>query len=93
MTEEAKRLIRAGIQNPSAFARPFALPPSTPKDRVQVLRKAFQETLKDPTFVAEMDKAKLTLEPATAEELERLVAEVFALDQTLIAKLKNVLYK
>ncbi|PYN14649.1 MAG: hypothetical protein DME05_14630 [Candidatus Rokuibacteriota bacterium] len=92
-TEEAKRLIRAGIQNPSAFARPFALPPSTPKDRVQVLRKAFQETLKDPTFVAEMDKAKLTLEPATAEELERLVAEVFALDQTLIAKLKDVLYK
>ena len=92
-TEEAKRLIRAGIQNPSAFARPFALPPSTPKDRVQVLRKAFQETLKDPAFVAEMDKAKLTLEPATAEELERLVAEVFALDQTLIATLKDVLYK
>jgi len=56
---------------------------------VRVLRKAFQETLKDPAFVAEMDKAKLTLEPATAEELERLVAEVFALDQTLVAKLKD----
>src|SRR5437667_8259327 len=92
-TEEARQLIKVGIQNPSAFARPFALPPGTPKDRVILLRKAFQETLKDPTFAAEMDKAKLTLEPATAEELERLVAEVFALDQTLIATLKDVLYK
>jgi tripartite-type tricarboxylate transporter receptor subunit TctC len=92
-TEDAKQLIRAGIQNPSAFARPFALPPGTPKDRVVLLRKAFQETLKDPAFVAEMDKAKLTLEPATAEELERMVAEVFALDQALVARLKDILYR
>ena len=92
-TEEAKQLIRAGIQNPSAFARPFALPPGTPKDRVALLRKAFQETLKDPAFIAETDKAKLTLEPATAEELGRMVAEVFALDQALVTKLKDILYK
>ena len=92
-TEEARQLIKVGIQNPSAFARPFALPPGTPKDRVILLRKAFQETLKDHAFQAEAEKAKLTLEPATAEELEKLIAEVFTLDQTLIAKLKDILYK
>src|SRR5438309_4600503 len=53
-TDQARHLIRAGIQNPSAFARPFALPPGTPKDRVALLRKAFQETLKDPTFVVDI---------------------------------------
>ena len=47
-SDEARRLIQVGIQNSGAFARPFVLPPGTPKERVQILRRAFQETLKDP---------------------------------------------
>src|SRR4030095_12659595 len=81
------------IQNAAAFARPFALPPGTPKDRVLALRKAFQETLKDRAFLAEADKAKLTLDPATAEELDRMVTEAFALEPALVAKLQDILYK
>jgi len=60
---------------------------------VLTLRKAFQETLKDAAFLTEAEKAKLTLEPATAEELEKMVAEAFALDAALLAKLKDILYK
>jgi tripartite-type tricarboxylate transporter receptor subunit TctC len=92
-TDEARQLIRVGIQSPAAFARPLALPPGTPKERVLAVRKAFHETLKDPAFLAEAEKAKLTLDPATAEELERMVAEAFALDPALLAKLKDILYK
>ena len=91
-SDEARRLIQIGIQNSGAFARPFLLPPGTPKERVQILRKAFQETLKDPAFLAEAQKAKLTLDPLTGEELERLVAEIFTLDPALVAKLKDILY-
>jgi tripartite-type tricarboxylate transporter receptor subunit TctC len=92
-TQEARQLIKVGIQNAAAFARPLALPPGTPKDRVMILRKAFQDTLKDPAFLAEAEKAKLTLDPKTAEELERMVAEAFALEPALLAKLKDILYK
>jgi hypothetical protein len=91
-SDEARRLIQIGIQNSGAFARPFLLPPGTPKERVQILRKAFQDTLKDPAFLAEAQKAKLTLDPLTGEELERLVAEIFTLDPALVAKLKDILY-
>jgi tripartite-type tricarboxylate transporter receptor subunit TctC len=91
-SDEARRLIQIGIQNSGAFARPFLLPPGTPKDRVQVLRRAFQETLKDPAFLAETQKAKLTLDPVTGEDLERMVSELFTLDPTLIGKLKDILY-
>jgi hypothetical protein len=41
----------------------------------------------------EADKARLTLDPATAAELERMLAEAFALDATLVAKLKDILDK
>ena len=92
-TDEARQLIKVGIQNAAAFARPLALPPGTPKDRVLILRRAFQETLQDKAFLAEAEKAKLTLDPATAEDLERMIAEAFSLDPALLAKLKDILYK
>jgi tripartite-type tricarboxylate transporter receptor subunit TctC len=91
-TDEARRLIQIGVQNSGAFARPFVLPPGTPKDRVQLLRRAFQETLRDPAFLAEAEKAKLTLDPVTGEELEKLVGELFTLDAALLVKLKDILY-
>jgi tripartite-type tricarboxylate transporter receptor subunit TctC len=91
-TDEARRLLKVGIQDAAAFARPFVLPPGTPKERVAVLRKAFQQTLADKPFQAEVEKAKLTLDPVTGEELEKLVAEAFALDPGLQAKLKAALY-
>lgn len=91
-TDETRRLIQVGAQNSSAFARPFVLPPGTPKERVAMLRKALQETFKDKAFLAEAEKAKLTLDPVTGEELEKMVAELFTLDQALVAKLKAILY-
>ena len=91
-TDEARQLIQVGIQYAGAFARPFALPPGTPRERVQVMRRAFQETLKDRALVAEAEKTKLTLDPVTGEELEKMVADVFTLDPALAAKLKAILY-
>jgi tripartite-type tricarboxylate transporter receptor subunit TctC len=91
-TDEARRLILVGVQNSSAFARPFVLPPGTPKERVEILRKAFQDTLKDPAFLAEAEKSRLTINPVTGEELETMVGELFSLDAALLAKLKGILY-
>jgi tripartite-type tricarboxylate transporter receptor subunit TctC len=92
-SDEARQLIRIGVQNSSAFARPFALPPGTTRDRVATLRDAFMATLRDPAFLAEAAKAKLTVDPVTGDELAQLVAEVFTLSPTLLAKLKNALYE
>jgi len=91
-TDEARQLIQVGVQYAGAFARPFAVPPGTPKERVQTLRRAFRETLRDNALVAEAEKTKLTLDPVTGEELEKMVADVFTLDPALAAKLKAILY-
>lgn len=92
-TEDARRLILVGVQNSSAFARPFALPPGTPKDRVQILHQAFHAVLKDPAFLAEAEKANLSIDPVTGEEMGRLVADVFTLDAALVEKLRQALYQ
>jgi tripartite-type tricarboxylate transporter receptor subunit TctC len=92
-TDEARRLIQVGIQDGSAYSRPFMAPPGTPKERVQILRRAFQETLSDKALLAEAEKAKLTLDPVSGEELEKLIADLFTLDASFVEKLKTVLYR
>jgi tripartite-type tricarboxylate transporter receptor subunit TctC len=90
-SEIGNKLVQAVINNFGATARPYVLPPGTPKDRLELLRKAFMATMKDPEFAAELKKAKLDLNPLDGATLERNIKELFALDQALIPKLAEIL--
>lgn len=89
--DEARQLIQIGIEEPAEYYRPYALPPGTPKDRVQLLRRAFEETLKAPEFLADAQKAKLDVDPISGEELEKMIAKTFKLNPLTVAKLKEIL--
>ena len=91
-TEEGRRMIEVGIHGDSDIVRTYTLPPGTPKDRVQTLRKAFDATLKDPEFLADAKKSRLNVDPIPAEEIEKDISALFKLDPALVAKLKEVLY-
>jgi tripartite-type tricarboxylate transporter receptor subunit TctC len=60
------------------FQRPFMVPPGTPKERLQLLRKAFAETMKDPEFVAEAKKSKLEITYVSGEEVDKHVDKVLS---------------
>lgn len=90
-TEEAHRLIQIGIQDQGAITRLYALPPGTPKERTQTLRKAFMDMLKDPEFIADARKARLDIDPTPGDELEKIVNDLFRLDTALLTRLKEAL--
>jgi tripartite-type tricarboxylate transporter receptor subunit TctC len=90
-TEEARRLIEVAIHNDSALVRTYTLPPGTPKPRMRVLRQAFEETLRDPAFLAEAEKAKLDVDPISGEEIERRVQALFTLEPAMVTKLRAIL--
>jgi tripartite-type tricarboxylate transporter receptor subunit TctC len=90
-SEEARQLIQVGIHDAADVARPFVMPPGTPKDRVQAMRAAFLATLKDPAFLAEAEKSKLDVDPVTGEELEKIVAGLYKMNPAILANLKEVL--
>jgi tripartite-type tricarboxylate transporter receptor subunit TctC len=48
---------------PNSYVRPYAMPPGVPRDRVRAVEAAFLKTLKDPEFVAEAEKTRITLHP------------------------------
>lgn len=92
-TEEARQLIQAGIHDVSDLTYSYVLPPGTAKGRVEIVRKAFAETMKDPEFLADTNKSKLGIDPMTGDELDRTVARLFKLTPGVVAKLKEVLKK
>jgi len=90
-TEEARQLIESGVTVPAITNRPYVLPPGTTKDRVQILRKAFMDTMKDPEFLADAKKSKLDLDPISGEEVQKMIAGMFKLAPELVARLKEAL--
>jgi hypothetical protein len=60
------------------MGRPFFSTPGVPADRAAALRKAFIDTLHDPEFLAEADKAKLEINPVPAARVENLLKELYA---------------
>ena len=90
-SEEGRRLIEVGVHDMSAIFRPYVLPPATPGERVEILRRAFMDTMKDPEFLAAAEKSTMTIDPVPGEEVKRIVAELFQLPPALLAKLKDVL--
>ncbi len=92
-TDEQKRFVQIVAHYANDYSRPFAVPPGTPKDRVDILRKAFQETMKDSEFLAEVEKMQLTLDPTTGDEMAAAVADSVKLDAPTKAKLKDILFK
>ena len=92
-TQEGRQLIEAGVHDPGSIARPYVLPPGTPKAQLLLLRKAFLDTMKDPEFLAEAKKARLQINPLEGEEMERIVGGLFRLSPALASRLKEVLLK
>ena len=90
-TETGRKLIQLALHDVGAITYLYSFPPGTPKERVQIFRKAFQATLKDPEFVAEAKKGNFELDPVAGEELERIVNGLFKADPAIVNKLRDLL--
>jgi tripartite-type tricarboxylate transporter receptor subunit TctC len=79
---------RAGV---AGLGRLVLTTPGTPPDRVDFVRKAFAEVVRDPAFVAEVTKFKLTASYAGAGEVVAAVERAMTtLDKTGLAEVRNI---
>ncbi|MGH7797077.1 MAG: Bug family tripartite tricarboxylate transporter substrate binding protein [Candidatus Binatia bacterium] len=68
--------------------RPFILPPGMPRERLELLRKAFADTMKDPEFLAEAKKSKFDTTYVSGEEIEKYTEEILAISPQTREKLQ-----
>ena len=90
VTENNRRLAQV-LLAAGDFGRPMMVTPGTPPDRVKILRDAFVKTLADPEALDEAKKARMDVDPATGEELEKLVNEIFSSPPEVVERVKKIL--
>jgi tripartite-type tricarboxylate transporter receptor subunit TctC len=76
---------------PGAMARSFAAPPALPAGKAALLRRAFDATLQDPEFRADAARIQADLAPTTGEEVQALVARIYATPRPVIERVKKLL--
>jgi tripartite-type tricarboxylate transporter receptor subunit TctC len=73
------------------IGRSFLATPGIPADRVKVMRAAFDATMKDPAFKAEIDKSKAEFNPLPGEKLQKLIEDFAKAPPAMIAHMRELL--
>ena len=61
------------------FSRPLTMAPNTPKERLEIMRRAYKATLSDPEFLVQAKRLRLDIDYVSGEEIEKLVNEVLSI--------------
>ena len=67
----------------SSIGRSVIAPPGLPADRVKALRDAFQGMVRDPEFIADLQRTNVELEPLPGAEVEQLVVRTLNVPATV----------
>ena len=73
------------------IGRPFIAPPGLAPATLKTLRDAFDATMKDPAFIAEIKKRKYVLDPETGDELEALVKKAYATPKPIVDRIAKLI--
>jgi len=89
-TDEGRQLMAFYVSS-EQIGRAFLAPPETPVDRIAVLRKAYDETMRDPQLLAEIDQSHSEFSPLSGDKLQRLVAATADVPPTLVARIRGII--
>ena len=67
------------------------VPQSRAPERAAALRRAFEQTLKDPGFLAEAEKLQLEIVPVSGDDVAQLVAQVSATPPEVVERVRAAL--
>ncbi len=88
---DENRKIAEFILAQKGFERPLVMGPDTPAELVGILRKAFDATMQDPQFLAEMEKGRLDVSPAPGTKVQALVQGFYATPKDIVQKARGAI--
>jgi hypothetical protein len=95
MTELARneddRKVLEFLSADTGITRAMVTTPDTPRERVEVLRRAFDATMKDPLFLAEAEKAGMDISPASGEEAQKVADSIANTEPAVLGRAKAIL--
>ena len=88
-TAEEQSMLKL-IAGTADIGRSLVAPPGVPAERVAALRKAFQAMVADPQFQAAAKARNATLDPASGESLQEIVAAAMATPQAVVERTRAI---
>jgi tripartite-type tricarboxylate transporter receptor subunit TctC len=82
---EAKQILTLVFAD-QEMGRPVAGPPEIPADRLALLRKAFEATMKDPAFLADAKRTSVDIDPISGEEVEAIIKRLYETPKPVVDK-------
>ena len=76
---------------PSRIGRSMFTLQNVPKDRVAALRKAFDDTMADPAFLADAEKRNISVNAMSGEKLQKLIVDLVDTPKPLVEKIRAAL--
>ena len=76
---------------PISLGYPSFMGPGVPKDRIEIMRRAFERTMQDAEFVAMMKQQNLVLDPAPGEDVEAIVGRMYRLPAPVVERARQLI--
>ena len=89
--KDEDRKVAELVISQQVFQRSYIAPPGTPAEQVNILRKAFDDTVKDPQFLADAEKMKISITPLSGATVQELVEKLYATPKDIVERAKNVI--
>jgi tripartite-type tricarboxylate transporter receptor subunit TctC len=87
--DRARQIINLLVSG-GQVGRPYIASAAVPMERLKILRDAFDATMKDPGFRADLDKLRLPYSPKTADEAIKTVGAIYASPPDIIQAAKKI---
>jgi tripartite-type tricarboxylate transporter receptor subunit TctC len=88
---DADRALLELVFSRQVIGRPFIAPPGLDAETVEILRKAFGDTMRDPAFLAEMQKANLEVNPIPGKDVQELINRLFKTPPAVLERAKTII--
>jgi tripartite-type tricarboxylate transporter receptor subunit TctC len=88
-SDDQKQLLRL-LSGSDEVGRSFIMSKDVPPDHLAIVRKAFDDTVKDPGFLADMEKQQLPVHPIPGDQAEKIVNELIAVPAAIVAQAKPI---
>lgn len=87
---DENRAVTELVVSQQLFGRPYVVAPGTAEAQVKTLRDAFDAVTKDPEFLADATRVKLTVDPASGAVVQSVVAKMYAASKEIVTRAKAV---
>jgi tripartite-type tricarboxylate transporter receptor subunit TctC len=88
---EENRQVAELVISQQVFQRSYIAPPGTPDEEIAILRKAFDETMVDPQFLADAEKVKISITPLSGAKVQSLIDKLYATPKTVVDRAKAMI--